>query len=192
MSLNSEDFPKTRAPPACPNSTRKLCRILVDAFALTQASPLNRRDATIGQDRSHGLSKACMPGWHRSGDSAHRSSSREISRATLIAKKILILLPPYAERNYSCVLKNKYFKTKPVLRLPSRLLRVCRFRQHGSPGWRFNDWKHTPMKRSKIYLRPDCDYEFRYLLDGVTWENDLQADRYVPNVYGSENSAVAV
>jgi hypothetical protein len=48
------------------------------------------------------------------------------------------------------------------------------------------------MKRSKIYLRPDCDYEFRYLLDGVTWENDLQADRYVPNVYGSENSAVAV
>jgi len=65
----------------------------------------------------------------------------------------------------------------------------------------FNDWNKsiTPMKRLKngsftatLYLRPDCEYEFRYLLDGITWENDPQADKYVSNVYGSENSVVAV
>jgi 1,4-alpha-glucan branching enzyme len=65
----------------------------------------------------------------------------------------------------------------------------------------FNDWNRsiTPMKRRKngsftatLYLRPDCEYEFRYLLDGITWENDPQADKYVANVYGSENSVVVV
>ena len=33
-------------------------------------------------------------------------------------------------------------------------------------------------------------YRFRYLLDGHRWENDWAADRYVPNVYGSDDSIV--
>ncbi|MEF1190562.1 isoamylase early set domain-containing protein, partial [Vibrio parahaemolyticus] len=32
--------------------------------------------------------------------------------------------------------------------------------------------------------------QFRYLLDEVEWENDPQADAYVPNGFGSDNSVV--
>jgi len=65
----------------------------------------------------------------------------------------------------------------------------------------FNDWNRsvTAMKRLKngsfsatLFLRPDAEYEFRFLLDGLTWENDPQADKYVQNIYGSENSVVVV
>jgi len=65
----------------------------------------------------------------------------------------------------------------------------------------FNDWNpsSTPMKRLKngtftmtLSLRRNEEYQFRYLLDGVRWENDEKADKYVPNAYGSENSAVVV
>lgn len=33
-------------------------------------------------------------------------------------------------------------------------------------------------------------YRFRYLLDGHRWENDWQADVYVPNDFGAEDSVV--
>ena len=35
-------------------------------------------------------------------------------------------------------------------------------------------------------------YRFRYLLDGIRWENDWKADAYVPNQYGSDDSVVEV
>ena len=65
----------------------------------------------------------------------------------------------------------------------------------------FNDWNETaaPMKRLKngnftltIALESNREYQFRYLLDGQRWENDWNADKYVPNDYGSENSVVVV
>jgi len=43
-----------------------------------------------------------------------------------------------------------------------------------------------------LFLRRDAEYEYRFLLDGLTWENDPQADKYVQNAYGSENSVVVV
>jgi 1,4-alpha-glucan branching enzyme len=33
-------------------------------------------------------------------------------------------------------------------------------------------------------------YRFRYLLDGVRWENDWAADAYLPNSYGEDDSVV--
>ena len=65
----------------------------------------------------------------------------------------------------------------------------------------FNEWDKTahPMKRRKdgsytltISLKPGQEYRFRYLLDGGRWENDWDADAYVPNVFGSEDSVVKV
>lgn len=65
----------------------------------------------------------------------------------------------------------------------------------------FNDWNQssTKMKRTPdggftatVSLKPGSEYRFRYLLDGERWENDHAADRYVPNVHGSEDSVVAV
>ncbi len=64
----------------------------------------------------------------------------------------------------------------------------------------FNDWKEcvTPMKplkdgRFKVMLElvPDREYEFRYLVNEVEWHNDWEADRYVSNPHGSDNSVVS-
>ncbi len=64
----------------------------------------------------------------------------------------------------------------------------------------FNDWDEdaTPMRALKdgrfkamVELEPDREYEFRYLVNGVEWHNDWEADRYVPNLHGSDNGVVA-
>jgi Glycogen recognition site of AMP-activated protein kinase len=41
-----------------------------------------------------------------------------------------------------------------------------------------------------IQLQVGRTYRFRYLLDGRRWENDWDADFYVPNGYGSDDSVV--
>jgi 1,4-alpha-glucan branching enzyme len=65
----------------------------------------------------------------------------------------------------------------------------------------FNDWSETahPMKRLKngsfsltISLEAGQSYRFRYLLDGERWENDWDADAYVANDFGGEDSVVRV
>ena len=65
----------------------------------------------------------------------------------------------------------------------------------------FNNWdKETgiSMKPEKdgftasLDLNPGKEYEFRYLIDDKTWENDWSADKYVPSPYGVENSVVVV
>jgi hypothetical protein len=66
----------------------------------------------------------------------------------------------------------------------------------------FNDWqeKRTPMIKSKdgslkvaLELKTGMEYQYRYLIDGKTWENDFQADKYVPSSYGAcDNSVVIV
>jgi 1,4-alpha-glucan branching enzyme len=66
----------------------------------------------------------------------------------------------------------------------------------------FNNWniKTAPLKKMKdgafqvtIQLEAGRSYQFRYLIDEKTWENDWNADRYVPSSFGaSENSVVIV
>ena len=65
----------------------------------------------------------------------------------------------------------------------------------------FNEWDETahPMKRRRdgshtltVSLKPGQEYRFRYLLDGGRWENDWDADAYVPSHFGSEDSVVKV
>lgn len=65
----------------------------------------------------------------------------------------------------------------------------------------FNDWdpgSHTLKGGKKsdykitISLKPGQTYHYRYLIDGERWENDWQADEYVSNPYGTEDSVVAV
>ena len=41
-----------------------------------------------------------------------------------------------------------------------------------------------------IYLEPGRAYRFRYLLDGERWENDWDADAYVANGFGEDDSVV--
>lgn len=65
----------------------------------------------------------------------------------------------------------------------------------------FNDWslQENPIKRLKdgsfsgtISLQAGNSYQFRYLLDENTWINDEEADSYLPNTYGEDNSVVTV
>lgn len=63
----------------------------------------------------------------------------------------------------------------------------------------FNTWDKTahPMKKQKdgsftLTLKLDAGrhYHFRYFLDGERWENDWEADAYVPNEFGSDDSVL--
>ena len=66
----------------------------------------------------------------------------------------------------------------------------------------FNDWDPSaiPMKKTKsgsyhviLELETGKEYQFRYLLDNHRWENDIHADKFVPNGFGdSENSVLSI
>lgn len=65
----------------------------------------------------------------------------------------------------------------------------------------FNDWSPavTPMARRKqgnfsvtLTLPTERAYRYRFLLDGERWENDWEADTYVPNEFGTEDSLIRV
>jgi len=63
----------------------------------------------------------------------------------------------------------------------------------------FNNWdqKKHPMKKLnnkkwKLEVKlPAGEYKFKYLADG-NWVNDPVAHKYVPNIYGGEDSVVVV
>ena len=67
----------------------------------------------------------------------------------------------------------------------------------------FNSWSSTenPLKKNakdgsfstKIKLETGREYQFRYLFDGKHWENDWQADKYIPAPFShTENSVVVL
>lgn len=65
----------------------------------------------------------------------------------------------------------------------------------------FNNWDNNAlfMKKLKdgdfvttIHLEAGREYQFRYLIDNSRWENDWNADRYVPTPFGSNNSVVTL
>lgn len=62
----------------------------------------------------------------------------------------------------------------------------------------FNDWDERADQMSKLKdgrfrlvmkLKPGNEYQFRYLIDGE-WHNEWEADKYVPNLFGGDNSIV--
>lgn len=61
----------------------------------------------------------------------------------------------------------------------------------------WNDWQPEPMKKYKngkhklaVTFEPESEHQFLYRVDGDRWETDPDADRYVSNEYGGENSVV--
>ena len=100
-------------------------------------------------------------------------------------------------------IKKEYLKSKKVCKVTFRLPRIA------APDANsvcivgdFNDWNiyANPMKRLKkgdftitLDLKPGNEYQFRYLIDGSTWENDWNADKYVKSPFGdSDNSVIVV
>ena len=66
----------------------------------------------------------------------------------------------------------------------------------------FNNWSihANPMKKLRngdytitLDLETGREYQFRYFIDELEWENDWNADKYVESPYGdSDNSVVIV
>ena len=99
-------------------------------------------------------------------------------------------------------IKKQYLKTKEVCRVTFRLpaaaapeaKNVCIVGD-------FNNWSiHAdPMKKLKngnftitLDLEPGKEYQFRYLIDDVVWENDWNADKYVRSPFGDSHNSVVV
>lgn len=96
--------------------------------------------------------------------------------------------------------KKQYLKSKPVCKVTFKLSKeeakeADLVRIVGD----FNDWDTTaaPMKKLKdggftatIDLPKDNQYQFRYLLDDQAWENDWQADQYLPSPVSFEDNSV--
>lgn len=100
-------------------------------------------------------------------------------------------------------LKKQYLKSKDQCKVTFRLPKAA------APDaatvhivGEFNNWSTvaTPMQRLKsgdfkaiVSLAPSRSYQFRYLIDQTSWENDWEADSYVQSDYGNcENSVVAL
>jgi 1,4-alpha-glucan branching enzyme len=99
--------------------------------------------------------------------------------------------------------KKQYLKSKALCKVTFKLSKE---QAHAAESVRlvgdFNEWdlSSTPMKRLKngdftttVSLAKDSQYQFRYLLDDKDWENDWEADAYIPSsVASADNSVVLV
>ncbi|MBO9636634.1 isoamylase early set domain-containing protein [Siphonobacter aquaeclarae] len=65
----------------------------------------------------------------------------------------------------------------------------------------FNDWDSsaTPLKKQKdgsfkgtVELDAGKEFQFRYLVDGETWLNDVQADKFVASGISTDQNSVLV
>lgn len=100
------------------------------------------------------------------------------------------------------IIKKQYLKTKPVCKvtfgLPSELASDA---QTAHLVGEFNDWNitATPMKKLKngsfaitMDLETGREYQFRYLVDNMQWENAWNADGFIPTPFGDSNNSVIV
>ena len=95
------------------------------------------------------------------------------------------------------MIKKQFLKSKPVCTLP---VEAAPEAKSVAVVGEFNDWDldgGVKMKKQKngvfkaiVELEAGKEYQFRYLIDGETWENDWEADKYVASPFGGENSVV--
>lgn len=98
-------------------------------------------------------------------------------------------------------IKKQYLKTKPTCKVTFRLpkQKIDGAKKINVVG-EFNQWSKdaTPMQHYKngsfsktIDLDLNKNFQFRYLIDGMYWKNDSDADSYVHCTYGNcENSVI--
>jgi 1,4-alpha-glucan branching enzyme len=100
-------------------------------------------------------------------------------------------------------LKKQFLKNKPVCKVTFNLPKE-EAKAAGTVNLvgDFNNWDTSaaPMKKFKngkftitVDLKTGREYQFRYLMDGKRWENDQNADKYIPvPELSAENSVVVV
>lgn len=94
------------------------------------------------------------------------------------------------------MLKKKYFKTKDEVEV------TFEFDANGAENvalvCEHNGWEPIQMKqtkkgpfRTKIRLPKESEFQFRYLVDEQSWQNDEAADAYRANEHGGDNSVIS-
>ena len=96
--------------------------------------------------------------------------------------------------------KKQYLKSKAVCKVTFKLPKE---QAHAAESVRlvgdFNEWdlSSAPMKKLKngdftttVELPKDSKYQFRYLLDDNAWENDWEADAYIPSPVSLDDNSV--
>ena len=101
-----------------------------------------------------------------------------------------------------CGIGKQYLKARPACKVTFRLPKeAAPFAKSVAIVGDFNGWdiNATPMKMLKnggctvcLELEIDREYRYKYLIDGAYWENDWNADKYVPNSFGGDDSVVVV
>ena len=97
----------------------------------------------------------------------------------------------------------QFIKSKPVCKVTFALpAEAVNGAKTVAVAGEFNGWDANALvlKKQKdgsykttVELPVGGEYQYRYLLDGTTWENDWAADKYVASgVSGDENSVVVL
>jgi 1,4-alpha-glucan branching enzyme len=100
-------------------------------------------------------------------------------------------------------IQKRYLKSRPVCKVTFSLPReAVKSAKSVSIVGEFNQWDSStnPLRKQKdgsftttLDLEKGREYQYRYLLDGLVWENDWKADRYVPSgIDACEKSVVVV
>ena len=99
-------------------------------------------------------------------------------------------------------IKKQYLKSKPVCKVTFRISEeLGKSAETAHVVGEFNNWDFfsTPMKKLKagaftatLDLEKDREYQFRYLLDNRNWQNDGDADKFVPTPFGDSDNSVIV
>ncbi len=95
-------------------------------------------------------------------------------------------------------ISKQYLKTKPVCKVtfivPAAQASAA---ETVAVLGEFNDWQATLMKKQKngdfsttVTVPKDQEFQFRYLIDGQQWQNDHEADAYVPSPLSYEENSV--
>jgi len=97
-------------------------------------------------------------------------------------------------------LKKQFYESKPVCKVTFKLTKdIVNSAESVNLAGDFNKWdtKSIPMKKLKggeyavtLALQKGKEYQFKYLIDGDSWINEKEADKYVPNEFQTENSVV--
>jgi 1,4-alpha-glucan branching enzyme len=97
-------------------------------------------------------------------------------------------------------IRKQFLKGKPVCKVTFKIPeKVGNGKTQAHVVGEFNDWSTsaTPMKRFKngkfsvtVELEKGRSYQFRYLLEQSHWENDPDADDYLPSPFGDSHNSV--
>ena len=96
--------------------------------------------------------------------------------------------------------KKNYTKSGGVCRVTFKLPAEVQSESAALVG-EFNEWnpEAAPMRKLKngefsvtVSLETGRSYRYRYLLDATRWDNDWNADEYVGNEFGTEDSIIKI